>query len=143
MIKVSDVIIQPNEVFNLTKNNGQGAQSYFFGSVRESNHGKKVVAVSYDAFAPLAENTIIEICNEAQSQWGPNLIMAVFHRIGQLNVGDISVGIGVSSPHRNESFLACRFIIEQIKLRAPIWKKEHYEGGETEWLKGHALCQHA
>jgi len=142
MIRVSDVIIQANDIFNLTKNYGHGAQSYFFGSVREINHGKKVLAVSYDAFAPLAENIIKEICDEAQAQWGPRLIMVVFHRIGKLNVGDISVGIGVGSPHRNESFLASRFIIEQIKLRAPIWKKEHYENGETEWLKGHALCQH-
>ena len=101
------------------------------------------MAVSYDAFVPLAEQILKEIADEACKQWGEDLRIFIQHRTGRLEPGEVSVAIGVSSMHRNESYLASRYIIEQIKVRAPIWKKEHYENGETEWLKGHALCQHA
>ncbi|MCC7441564.1 MAG: molybdenum cofactor biosynthesis protein MoaE [Bdellovibrionales bacterium] len=120
---------------------GHGAQNLFFGAVRETNHGKRVLAVSYDAFAPLAEATLRDICGEAAGRWGEDLRFRVLHRTGRLGVGELSVAIGVSSRHREESYQASRYVIEELKKRAPIWKKEHYEGGETEWLKGHALCQ--
>ena len=121
---------------------GHGGQNIFFGAVREVNHGKKVVAVSYDAFEPLAEKILAEIAAEAKSKWGSDLCILVWHRTGTLSVGQLSVAIGVSSKHRDEAYLASRYVIEEIKTRAPIWKKEHYEDGETEWLKGHALCGH-
>jgi molybdopterin synthase catalytic subunit len=140
--KVSDEPLNPAREFETTHEHGHGAINCFFGSVRESNHGKKVVAVAYDAFIPLAEKILNEICVEACHAWGEDLCISVVHRTGKLLVGELSVGIVVSSRHRNESYLASRYIIEQIKLRAPIWKKEFYENGETEWLKGHALCQH-
>lgn len=66
--------------------------------------------------------------------------ICIVHRIGKLAQGDISVGVGVSSPHRDECYQASRYVIEEIKRRAPIWKREAYESGETEWLKGHMLC---
>lgn len=141
--RVGNDKIDSQEVFASACDYGHGAQNFFFGSVRDQNAGKKVTAVSYDAFEPLAEKVLQEISHEAQLKWGNALKISIVHRTGKLFIGEISVAIGVSSMHRDESYQASRYIIEQIKKRAPIWKKEHYEYGETEWLKGHALCQHA
>lgn len=121
---------------------GHGAQVFFTGAVRSRNHGRDVVAVEYDAARALGERVLCEIAEEARSKWGASLKIAVVHRIGRLEVGEISVAIAVSSPHRDEAYRASRYVIEEIKKRAPIWKKEIYSDGETAWLKGHALCQH-
>lgn len=139
---VTEKKIDPVEVFELASDCGHGAQNFFFGAVRAKNLGRTVVAVAYEAFVPLAEATLFEIAREARAEWGELLRICVIHRTGKLEVGELSVAIGVSSPHRDESYQASRYIIEQIKQRAPIWKKEFYEDGETEWLKGYALCQH-
>ena len=119
-----------------------GALNTFFGVVREYNLGKQVVAIEYDAFVPLTQKCFATLCAEAQTRWGGDLQIILYHRIGHLFVGDISVAIGVSSVHRDESVLASRYIIEVLKKRAPIWKKEYYAQGASEWVKGHALCQH-
>lgn len=140
--KVTADKIEPNLVFEFASDFGHGAQSFFFGSVRSRNLGREVIAVDYDAATPLAEKVLREISAEALSRWGDTLRICVFHRVGKLSVGEISVAIGVSSKHRDESYRASRYIIEEIKKRAPVWKKEFYPEGETEWLKGHALCQH-
>jgi len=140
---VTEKRINPVDVFELASDFGHGAQNFFFGAVRSKNLGRTVVAVGYDAFTPLAEATLYEIANEAKAKWGSTLKICIIHRIGKLEVGELSVAVGVSSPHRDESYQVSRYIIEQIKLRAPIWKKEFYDDGETEWLKGHALCQHS
>ena len=140
--EVSDKKIEATTVFEFATETSHGAQNFFFGSVRGRNAGRDVIAVGYDAAIPLAQQTLQEIAAEAISKWGASLKICIIHRVGKLLVGEISVGIGVSSPHRDEAYLASRYIIEQIKMRAPIWKKEFYADGETEWLKGHALCQH-
>lgn len=140
---VSEKKINPTDVFEFASDFGHGAQNFFFGAVRAKNFGRTVVAVAYDAFVPLAEATLFEIVRESKAKWGKSLKICVMHRTGKLDVGELSVAIGVSSPHRDECYQASRYIIEQIKQRAPIWKKEFYDNGETEWLKGHALCQHS
>lgn len=141
--KVINEKINPNDVFEFASDFGHGAQNFFFGSVRSENRGREVVAVGYDAAIPLAEKVLYEIACEVRTQWGESLRVCVLHRVGKLTVGEMSVAIGVSSTHREESYRASRYIIEEIKKRVPIWKKEFYSDGETEWLKGHALCQHA
>lgn len=141
LCKITEGAICEGEVFHFVKTPLHGGMNFFFGAVRDFNGGKKVVAVSYDAFEPLAEQVFREIAGEARLKWGDELRIYIVHRVGKLLCGDTSVGIGVSSRHRDESFQASRYVIENIKHRAPIWKKEFYENGETEWLKGHALCQ--
>ena len=141
--EVNDQAIQPQKIFEFARDLGHGAQAFFFGSVRAENRGREVIAVAYDAAPILAQKVIHEIAAECVEKWGSDLRIAVYHRTGKLGVGELSVGIGVTSRHRDESFQACRYIIEQIKVRVPIWKKEFYADGETDWLKGHALCQHA
>lgn len=120
-----------------------GAVAQFVGIVRNHNHDRLVKAVEYDIFAPLAQRVLEEICHEAKKQWGEKSYIYAAHRYGKLTVGEASVAIVAATPHREEAFAACRYVIEQIKLRAPIWKKEHYDSGESEWVKGHSLCQHA
>lgn len=129
-------------ITRLVQCEANGAELIFVGRVRAHNLGKKVVAVSYDSFEAFAKKIFSDICAEAQLKFGGELNIALAHRVGKLNVGDASIVIAVSSPHRLEAYEASRYLIEQTKARAAIWKKEHYEDGETKWLRGHALCQH-
>ena len=109
-----------------------------------SNHnlGKRVKGVSYDVFEELTIKTFCDLADEARTKWGSELNIFIEHYKGRLGIGGISIMIAVSSPHRDESFKACRFIIEEIKHRAPIWKQEHYIDGDSDWVQGHALCSH-
>ena len=119
-----------------------GAESLFVGTVRELNQGKNVLGVSYDVFEPLAKQSFTDICQEAQTKWGSTLSVYLVHGKGRLDVGGVSVVIAIGSPHRDEAFKACRYIIEQIKHRSPIWKLEHYADGDSEWTQGCELCTH-
>lgn len=141
-VEVTDELIDLTKIMAELDDSEMGAQVLFSGVVRAMNNGKRVVAVSYDAFLPLAETTLARIAEEARAITDGLLKVIVIHRRGKLEVGEASVVIGVSSPHRAEAYEASRYIIEEIKVRVPIWKKEHYENGETEWLRGHALCSH-
>jgi molybdopterin synthase catalytic subunit len=116
-----------------------GAELLFHGVVRNRNEGRPVQAVSYDVFAPLAETAFREIGEEAVARFGPGLRVVVVHRSGRLEVGEVSVVVGVASPHRDEAYGASRYVIEQLKVRAPIWKQEHYVDGDSAWLLGHTL----
>ncbi|MGE0614951.1 MAG: molybdenum cofactor biosynthesis protein MoaE [Bacteriovoracia bacterium] len=117
-----------------------GAEVLFYGRVRAHNHGRRVTGVSYDAFVPLGEKILARLCLEAQAKFDPRLQARIWHRVGRVAPGDISVLIAVRTPHRAEAYAASRFLIEEIKHQVPIWKQEHYEDGDSEWLQGHALC---
>lgn len=117
-----------------------GAESFFCGVVRNTNLGRQVKAVEYEAFAPLAEQMFKTFTRQAKDKFGEDLCVWIVHRVGLLQVGDISVLIRVSSMHRKEACDAVRFVIETLKKEAPIWKKEFYTDGESEWVKGHSLC---
>lgn len=121
---------------------GHGAADLFIGRVRDLNQGRAVEGVSYDLHPLLCTTVFREICTEARAEWGEALHFWLEHRQGRLAVGEASVIVAVSSPHRDESFRACRYLVEQMKHRAPIWKQEHYVDGDSEWVQGHALCGH-
>ena len=121
---------------------GHGAADLFIGRVRDRNQGRDVRAVSYDMHQALCTRVFDAICDEAHGRWGHSLRLWLAHRSGRLEVGEASVIAAASSPHRDEAFLACRYLVEQMKHRAPIWKQEHYVDGDSEWVQGHALCQH-
>lgn len=112
-----------------------GAVCVFVGIVRDHNEGRCVQGVRYTAYAAMAGKVLGEIAAEAAAQAGDARI-AVVHRTGELRVGDASVAIAVSSPHRAQAFDACRYIIEEIKVRVPLWKEERYADGDTAWLDG-------
>lgn len=139
--RITENAIDPAALAQLAFDEGHGAKNLFLGAVRDRNRGKRVIAVSYDAFLPLAEQVLMDISGEARAKWGPELDIVIAHRVGVLSVGELSIAISVCAAHRDESYHASRYIIEQIKLRAPIWKKEHYDDGGSEWLKGHVLGQ--
>ena len=123
-------------------NPAHGGEVHFFGVVRDLNDGRRVLAVSYEAHAPLCEATFREIAEAMVQRYGPALDVALVHRVGRLAVGEVSIAICVSSPHRDEAYRASRDIIEAVKHRAPIWKQEHYVDGDSGWVQGHALCAH-
>ena len=139
---ISDATLSIQKAADFVDAAGNGALNMFVGKVRNHNMGKAVNAVSYDVFAPLACNVFQEICAEAKAQFGERLQLYIEHYKGKLEIGGISVIIAVGAPHRDESFQACRYLIEQLKIRAPIWKQEHYVDGDSEWVKGHTLCGH-
>jgi molybdopterin synthase catalytic subunit len=118
---------------------GCGAQLLFWGLVRDENDGRRVEAVSYDVHAALAERTFHEIGAEALERFGRDLRLVIVHRCGRLAVGEASVVVGVASAHRDAAYDASRFVIEQLKVRSPIWKQEHYVDGDSAWLRGHTL----
>lgn len=112
-----------------------GAVLLFWGVVRNENDGREVNGLEYEAYAGMAEAKLREIVAEAAQRWSVGEI-AVVHRIGKLNVGEASVGIAVAAPHRGEAYKASRYVIDELKRRVPIWKREHYLDGPSAWLGG-------
>jgi molybdopterin synthase catalytic subunit len=111
-----------------------GAVNLFIGMTRNNNDGKQVRALEYSAFEPMAVDELRRIEAEIRNRW--NVIgVAVVHRLGRLHVGESSVVIAISAPHRKDAFEACRYAIDTLKSRIPIWKKEFYDDGES-WVKG-------
>jgi molybdopterin synthase catalytic subunit len=127
--------IRPDEVLAAVGSPADGAVLLFLGTVRDHNDGRSVNGMRYDAYEAMALPVLREIATEAAVQAGSDRI-AVVHRTGELVVGDVSVAIAVSAPHRADVFDACRYVIEQIKLRLPVWKHEHYVEGSARWLEG-------
>jgi molybdopterin/thiamine biosynthesis adenylyltransferase/molybdopterin synthase catalytic subunit/rhodanese-related sulfurtransferase len=119
---------------------GAGGFVSFEGKVRNANEGKEVLRLEYDAFIPLAEAEGQRILDEATDRFGL-LSAAAIHRIGTLEIGDSAVWIGVAAKHRTPAFEACAYVIDQLKRRVPIWKKEHYSSGASEWLGVHDTSQ--
>jgi molybdopterin synthase catalytic subunit len=112
---------------------GAGACVTFEGWVRNQNAGRAVQRLDYQAYAPLAQAEGERILAEASRRF-VLLEAACVHRVGALAIGDLAVWVGVSAAHRDAAFAACRFIIDEVKQRVPIWKNEHYADGESGWL---------
>jgi molybdopterin synthase catalytic subunit len=112
-----------------------GAAVLFLGMVRDHADGRPVTGMTYESYEEMAEPVLREIATEAARRIGSDRV-AVVHRVGDLAIGEVSVAIAVSSPHRAEAFDASRYVIEEIKKRLPVWKKEHYADGEPEWVEG-------
>ena len=110
-----------------------GAVVLFVGSVREVNDGRDVSGIEYTAYRSMAARELASIVEEAAALGDTNDV-AVEHRLGELNVGDCSVAIAVGHPHRGRAFEVARYVIEELKRRVPIWKREHYVDGTREWV---------
>ena len=114
-----------------------GALVVFEGWIRDHNEGQQVKRLEYEVYRPLAEKEGARIIEEAVQRFGVSHALCI-HREGLLELGEVAVLVCVSSPHRGEAFDACRYIIDQTKVRLPIWKKEHYVSGVSEWVN----CEH-
>ena len=128
-------VIDPAEVLARVGDDRDGAAILFLGVVRDHADGRPVEGMRYDAYVEMAGPVLTEIAREAAERLGSDRI-AVVHRTGELAIGEVSVAIAVSSPHRAEAFDASRYVIEEIKKRLPVWKKEHYRDGAAEWVDG-------
>lgn len=110
----------------------RGALVTFNGLVRDHHAGRQVRSLSYSAYGPMAEKVCGDVVREAGERWPVQVALA--HRLGELTIGDSAVAVVVSSAHRSAAFDACRWVIDEIKSRAPIWKREHYADGTEAWV---------
>ncbi|MEM7415507.1 MAG: molybdenum cofactor biosynthesis protein MoaE [Gemmatimonadota bacterium] len=132
---ITSDVIDPAAVLSRVGHDEDGAALLFVGVVRNHADGRSVSGMRYDAYVEMAEPELARIAEEAAERLSTDRL-AVVHRIGELDIGEVSVAIAASSPHRAESFDATRYVIEEIKKRVPIWKKEHYVEGDASWVKG-------
>jgi molybdopterin synthase catalytic subunit len=133
MFAVADSDIAVDELRERLRNRGSGGVCVFEGWVRNENDGRTVLRLEYEVYEPLAVAEGDKVIAEARERF-PFLEVACVHRSGLLEIGDCAVWVGVSAKHRDEAFKACRYIIDEVKVRLPIWKKEHYDNGDSGWV---------
>ena len=131
---VTSAVLDPRALAKAIARRSDGALATFVGLVRDHNAGRRVLWLDYEAFEPLAVKAFERIGAEAAERW-PGVRLVIHHRAGRVGIGEASVAIAAASPHRADAFAACRYAIERIKQIAPIWKHEHFEGGEV-WIEG-------
>ncbi|MCT6924277.1 molybdenum cofactor biosynthesis protein MoaE [Metasolibacillus sp.] len=130
--EIVDQPLEPQKYADFVLRPEAGAVTVFTGHVREWTKGIRTVYLAYEAYVPMAEKKLAEIGDEITEKW-PETRVAIAHRIGKLEIGDVAVAIAVSSPHRRIAYEANEYAIERIKEMVPIWKKEVWENGE-EWV---------
>ena len=128
-VAVTQDVIDPQSVLAHVGAAEDGAELLFLGTVRDHNDGRPVQGVHYEAYQQMAEEVLAQVAEEAAAQLRGGSV-AVVHRVGELQVGEVSVAIAVSSPHRAEAYQASRYVIEEIKKRLPVWKQERYSDGD-------------
>jgi molybdopterin synthase catalytic subunit len=133
MVRLTRGAIDFGHLMESVRRNHCGAVVLFLGTVRDVTGEEITVALDYEAYPSMAEKVLREIEADVRGRW-PVGDMAIEHRLGRLDVGAISVAIAVSCPHRAEAFEACRFAMDRVKELAPIWKKENWADGRTEWV---------
>ena len=140
--RISSLPIEPAVLERELGDPHAGACVSFAGWVRDHNEGRAVSALEYEAFAPLAEREGDRILEEARAKFEV-LRVGCVHRVGALQIGELAVWVGVSAAHRGAAFAACRYVIDEAKARLPIWKKEHYANGTSEWVNCAVRGEHA
>jgi molybdopterin synthase catalytic subunit len=133
--RITAAKIHPHKILNSVKDKNAGATVIFFGTVREHSELGKIRGMTYESYLEMAEDRMRRIENNLSHKWNIKRVRMI-HRIGNLSVGDVSIAVAVSAPHRSEAFSACRYAIEKIKREVPIWKKERIVGGKEIWVKG-------
>jgi molybdopterin synthase catalytic subunit len=125
--------IDPSAIIRDVSNPANGAVLLFLGAVRQVNDGRDVTGIDYAAYEAMAQRELESIVVEAAERYG-TADVAVQHRLGELAVEEVSVAIAVGHAHRDEAYAVSRFVIEELKRRVPIWKREHYADGTREWV---------
>jgi molybdopterin synthase catalytic subunit len=119
----------------------RGGVAMFLGLVRNHHGGRAVLRLDYSAYGPMAEAECGRIVAEAEARW--RVAVALRHRVGSLAIGDTAVAVVAASAHRDEALTACRYVIEEVKRRVPVWKREFYADGTVAWVDPTAKLQHA
>lgn len=133
MIRLTRDPIDHAALVESVRSNQAGAVVLFLGTVRELTAGRQTVALDYEGYPEMAEAQLVQLEQEARARW-PIVELAIVHRLGHLELGDVSVAIAVSSPHRQQAFEAGKYLIDTLKVTVPIWKKENWSDGSTEWV---------
>ena len=133
-VEITAAPLVPEPFLQHVRRDDSGAVALFLGVVRDHSHGRRVLHLEYDAYPEMAERKLREVAEEALARW-PITDVAIAHRTGRLEIGETSLLVAVSSPHRHDAFAACHHIVNRIKEVVPIWKKEVWEGGEA-WIEG-------
>jgi len=134
MIRLQSESIRVERLLEAVGGDQNGAVTLFLGTVRDHNRGRRVLYLEYEAYAEMAEAEMARLAEEASSRFEITSV-AVVHRTGRLEIGEASVAVAVSAPHRGAALDACRYVIDALKERVPIWKREVFEGGEV-WIEG-------
>ena len=138
MFKITSEVITGEEVREAVEGPDTGAVVLFFGTVRNNTGGRPVNCLEYEAYPPMAEKKMEEIAHEISDKWGLDRV-AMVHRVGKLEIGEVSVVVAVASPHRKDGFEACQYAMDRLKQIVPIWKREVWADGEAEWVKPDAV----
>ena len=132
LFEVTDALLSVDSLVGVVLTGGDGAVVTFVGTVRDNHQGRRVLALEYEAYTEMAVSEMRRIGVEMIEKWGLHGI-AMRHRVGKLEIGEISVIIAVSSPHRREAFEACSEALDMLKATVPVWKKEYFSDGEI-WV---------
>ena len=134
MFKIVESEISLQDVIDAVDTPESGAIVTFVGVVRNNSKGRMVRYLEFEAYQPMAEKKMQDIADEIHSKWGLDKV-AMLHRVGRLEIGEVIVAIAVASPHRHEAFAACQYAIDRLKEVVPIWKREVWQDGTEEWVK--------
>ena len=134
-IRIADEPLDVAAVADFLRTEDAGGVDIFLGTTRKWTAGRETTLLEYESYSAMAVEEMQRITEEARSRW-PVLKACLHHREGTVPLKEISVIIGVSTPHRAEAFEACRFLIDELKSRVPIWKRETYSSGEKDWVEG-------
>jgi molybdopterin synthase catalytic subunit len=132
MVELRDTPLSVDEVRGAVMDPAAGGIALFAGAVRNHDHGRDVVRLSYSAH-PSAAAQLRRVCEKVAAEFDVTALAAV-HRVGELAVGDLAVVVAVSCPHRAEAFAACRALIDELKRSVPVWKQQLFSGGDSEWV---------
>ena len=135
MFAITRDFLDPQPLVEAVRKDESGAVALFYGVVRNHNMGRSVQYLEYDAYESMAVKKLREVADEVCAKF-PVTGIAALHRIGRLEIGETSLLVAVSSPHRKEAFEACHYAVDRIKETVPVWKKEVWEDG-SEWIEGH------
>lgn len=141
MIELSDRPIDTQRLRESLEDSRAGGYAAFEGWVRNENGGREVRRLEYEVYEPLSLKEGRKIIAEARANW-PLIGVRLVHRSGLLELGDCAVWVGVAARHRDEAFKACRYLIDELKVRLPIWKKEHYVDGDAGWVNCERCARH-
>ncbi len=133
MVEITEGEIDTKDVTERVRSDQAGAVCLFLGTVREMTGERRTASLDYEAYPVMAQKKMEELEAEARRRW-PIIEAAIVHRVGHLDLGEISVAVAVSTPHRVQSFEACRWLIDTLKEVVPIWKKEVWADGTEEWV---------
>lgn len=138
LFKITHDVLQPDDIVRLVRRDEAGAITLFYGDVRNHSEGRSVDRLEYEAHESMALKKMREVAAETKQRFPDICEVGVWHRIGTLEIGETSLLVAVSSPHRKDAFDACHWCVDRIKEVVPVWKKEHWSDGSA-WVEGHPV----